>query len=171
MQEKSRAQIINEKLQQAMPLNEMSMAWDYTNKNKSYCAWVEGPMGVDNRYFKFYNNDSPAYASKVARIRIDRAEYVGGNHNESNKQGKVENWILTNREKRLLITLLNSPSDDNVNCTKWQDILIRWNRDNFRIPANKTVTGQIDGYQAKKGVLDNIKPFSIDTIMPNYEEL
>lgn len=162
---------LNEKLQTYIPLNEMSLAWDYRRKNKAYCVWTEGPMHAENRYFKFYDSDSPDDATKVARIRIDRAEYVGGQHNETNSRGKLENWILSQKEKRIFLILLNSPSDDNEGCNKWQDILIRWNRDNFGIPARKTISGEIQGYQAKPGLLDDCKPFPIDYPMPNYMEL
>lgn len=162
---------LNEELKEYIPLNEMSLAWDYRKKNKAYCAWTEGPMNAENRYFKFYDSDSPDMASKVARIRIDRAEYVGGDHKEKNSQGKVEKWILSDKDKKILLTLLKSPSDDNDNCTKWQDILIRWNRDNFGIPAKKTISGEIEGYQAKPGLLDDCKPFPIDYPMPDYNKL
>lgn len=164
-------QRLNEEFNKLFSINEMSLAWDYRNKNRAYCAWTEGPMSVENRYFKFYNSDSPDMASKVARIRIDRAEYVGGLHKEQNSQGKVEKWILTEREKRILVKLLQSNSDDNDGCTKWQDILIRWNRDNFSIPAKATISNQIQNYQAKPGLLDNLKPFPIDYPMPDYTKL
>ena len=107
----------------------------------------------------------------MARIRIDRCEYVGGNHKERNSQGKVEKWTLNEKDKRNLITLLNSPSVDNEGCTKWQDIIIRWNRDNFGIPAKNTISGQIKGYQPKPGLLEGSQPFPIDYPMPNYKEL
>lgn len=162
---------LNEEFEQLFQINEMSLAWDYRKKNKSYCAWTEGPMLAENRYFKFYDNESPNMASKVARIRIDRPVYVGGDHREKNSQGKLEKWILTEKEKKLLITLLNSASDDNDGCNKWQDILIRWNRDNFGIPAKKTISGDISGYQAKPGLLDGLSPFPIDYPMPDYMKL
>lgn len=168
---KTFTEIANGLKQALTPINEMSLAWDYRKKNKAYCAWTEGPMSAENRYFKFYNSDSPDMASMVARIRIDRPEYVGGNHKESNSQGKVEKWILTPANKKLLIQLLNSPSDDNDNCTKWQDILIRWNRDNFGVPAKKTIANDFTGYQAKPGLMTGLQPFPIDYPMPDYMKL
>ena len=171
MTEKKIYEIAKELEEKLTPINEMSLAWDYRNKNKAYCAWTEGPMHSENRYFKYYNSDSPDMATKVARIRIDRPEYVGGTHMEKNSQGKVEKWILSDKDKKTFIQLLNSPSDDNDGCTKWQDILIRWNRDNFGIPAKKTIANQIDGYQAKPGLLDECKPFPIDFPMPDYTQL
>ena len=65
---------------------------------------------------------------------------------------------------------MNSPSDDNDGCTKWQDIIIRWNRDNFGIPAKKTISGDVNGYKAKPGITAK-EPFPIDYPMPNYLEL
>ena len=154
---------IEQKLKEAIdealelePINEMSLAWDYRKKNKAYCAWTEGPMKSDNCYFKFYNSDSPDDATKVARIRIDRPYYVGGIHRESNSKGIVEKWVLSDKEKQLLIKLLKTESIDNAGCNKWQDILIRWNRDNFGIPASKTIKGETGGYKAKPGVLKRI---------------
>lgn len=149
------------------PLNEMSMAFHYEDKNTQVCAWVENSTPRDNCYFKYYNNSRNKLADKVARIRIDKAEYVGGNHRERN----LKKWILSKNEKQQLINILNSPSNDYPNITKWQDILITYNRDNFFIKAEDTINGNINNYSKNPILPDHVKPFSIDHPMPNYLNL
>lgn len=63
-------------------LNEMSLAFQYKDRHVEVCAWVENPTPRDNRYFKYYDSEYISTATKVARIRIDEAVYVGGNHKE-----------------------------------------------------------------------------------------
>lgn len=148
-------------------INEMSMAFSYKDRHVEVCAWVENPTPRDNRYFKYYDAEYSNMASKVARIRIDAAKYVGGNHKERN----LKKWILSNKEKQYLIEILNSPSDDYPSLTKWHDILITYNRDNFHIKAEDTIKGNIDPKSRNPLLPENVKPFSIDFPMPNYLEL
>ena len=74
---------INEQLEQvidkALQLNEMSKAFSFKNKSIEVCAWVEGPLSVDNRYFKYYDSMFYNLADKVARIRIDKPENIRKN--------------------------------------------------------------------------------------------
>lgn len=148
-------------------LNEMSMAFHYKDRYVEVCAWVENPTSRDNRYFKYYDSEYSSTASKVARIRIDRPDYVGGNHKERN----LKKWTLSKNEKQFLMTILKSESDDYKGLTKWQDILITYNRDNFHIKAEDTINGNIDKGTRNPLLIDKIKPFPIDYPMPNYLEL
>ena len=159
---------LNKKLKETIQLYEMSMAWEEHLKGKnSVCAWVEGPLKVDNRYIKYYNNEFYIEADKVARIRIDKPEYVGGTHKELDKQS----WILSEEEKRIFVELLNKPSKKDSNYTNWQIILLTYNRDNFHI--YEPIKGDMTVYKDKKSpsMPEYLLPFPIDYPMPNYMEL
>ena len=149
------------------PINEMSRAFAYKDRLIEVCAWVEGPMRADNRYFKYYNNMHYSVATKVARIRIDEARYVGGNHKEGNKK----KWVLTPSEKQELVDILNGPSEEVPGYTRWQDILITFNRDNFNLSTQRTLAGDLDDSQRNPHMPKHIKPFPIDYPMPNYMEI
>ena len=63
--------------------------------------------GLDkDPYFKVYNSADPTKATKLARIRFSRPEYVTG-HTTGPDAGKKE-WILNSSEKKKLIKLLNA---------------------------------------------------------------
>lgn len=155
----------NEKVE--MILNEMSMAFNYRNKRIDVCAWVENPMATDNQYFKYYNNSLIRLATKVARIRIDRPEYVGGFHRERNF-GK---WSLIEKEKRELIEILKGESDDHPTYTRWQEIIMTYNRDNFNISFKDSKNNNFKNYQRDPKMPDYIKPFDINYPMPDYMKL
>lgn len=150
-----------------MPLYEMSKAFSYKDKRIDVCAWVENPMGVDNQYFKYYDHSSIPSATKVARIRIDKTEYVGGTHKERN----LKKWVLSNKEKRELVNILNTPSKRYPGYTKWHDILITYNFDNFDISPEQTISGEIFNYDRDPKMPKHLNPFDINTPMPNYLEL
>ena len=168
MKSKSLKELNEEASRVLEPLNEMSIAWDADLKgNESVCAWVEGPLKVDNQYIKYYNNAHYPLATKVARIRIDKPEYVGGIHSEGNKK----KWILTNSEKRTLVHLLNQASEKDEKYTNWQQVILEYNASNFRL--FKPVTGDMTIYKDRKAptMPEYILPFPIDYPMPNYMEL
>lgn len=150
-----------------IPLYEMSKAFSYKDRRIDVCAWVENPMGVDNQYFKYYDCSSIPSAKKVARIRLDRPEYVGGIHQERN----FKKWILSNKEKQELINILKMPSDRYKGYTKWQDVLMTYNYDNFDIIPEKTIKGEITEYSKDPKMPKHLKPYDINTPMPNYLEL
>lgn len=158
---------LTNKLNKLVAINEMSMAFHYKDRHVEVCAWVENPTPRDNRYFKYYNSEYNSAATKVARIRIDKPEYVGGNHKERN----LKIWNLSNKEKQYLIHILSTPSDDYVGYTKWHDILITYNRDNFHISAKDTIQGNIHKGTRNPTLPSHIVPFSIDTPMPDYTKL
>ena len=163
---------LNEKLQEFLnkpkiSINEMSMAFHYRDRHAEVCAWVENPTLRDNRYFKYYDSQFVSSASKVARIRIDKNEYVGGNHKERN----LKKWELSNREKQYLMQILHSPSEEHKGLTKWHDILITYNRDNFLLKAEDTINGNLDKAVASPVLPNHVKPFPINYPMPDYLEL
>lgn len=159
---------LNEELEQLLqPLNEMSMAFAYKDKRIDVCAWVENPSSRDNRYFKYYNNSRYNNATKVARIRLDKPIYVGGIHKEKG----LEQWILTDIERKELICLLNSPSDEYIGLTRWQSILIRYNADNFFLTSQQTINDELSKADMDPKMPKYIKPFPIDYPMPDYNQL
>lgn len=157
---------LNEEFE-AMELYEMSMAFHYRNRRIDVCAWVENPMVVDNRYFKYYNSATINSATKVARIRIDKPQYVGGIYKERN----LQKWVLTKKEVKELYNLLQTPSDDYDGLTKWQDILVTYNRDNFLLSVKDSIAGNFEKVQKDPKMPKYIEPFTINYPMPNYLEL
>lgn len=161
-------QKLNEEFNKLFSINEMSMAWEAQLKGRnSVCAWVEGPLKVDNQYIKYYNNAYYTDATKVARIRIDKPEYVGGVHSESGKK----KWVLTEAEKRIFVQILQEPSKTNSEYTNWQQILLTYNRDNFHI--YEPITGEVSVYKNRKSpsMPEHLLPFPIDYPMPDYTKL
>lgn len=158
---------LNKQLEELLPMNEQSMAFYFKDRHVEVCAWVENPTPRDNRYFKYYDSQFISSAKNVARIRIDKAEYVGGNHSERN----LKKWELSKKEKQYLIDILNSPSNDYNGLTKWQDILITYNRDNFHIKAEDTIQGNFNKCTRSPMLPKHVQPFSIDYPMPNYLDL
>lgn len=150
-------------------INEMSMVFRYKDRHVEVCAWVENPTPRDNRYFKYYDSMYIDTATKVARIRINESKYVGGNH----KERKLKKWILSNKEKQYLIDILKSESDNPANkgYTRWQEILMRYNEDNFGLYPEDTKKGNFEKAQSSPNLPSNVKPFPIDYPMPNYLEL
>lgn len=155
-------EIINEDI-----INEMSKAFSYKDKGIDVCVWVEGPMRTDNQYFKYYDNMFYDNATKVARIRIDRNKYVGGQHREKNKK----KWILSDKEKNELVQILQQPSERYPKYTRWQEVLMTYNYDNFNITPENTMLGKIDDSQRNPNMPKYIKPFPIDYPMPDYTKL
>ena len=149
-------------------LNEMSMAWEeHLSGKNSVCAWVEGPLRVDNQYIKYYNNEYYQDATKVARIRIDRAEYVGGENSEHG----IKRWILNEKDKRIFVELLKKPCKRNPKYTNWENIILTYNADNFHI--YEPITGDMEKYANRKSptMPKHLRPFPIDYPMPDYTKL
>lgn len=148
-------------------LYEMSMAFFYKDKRIDVCAWVETPMTVDNRYFKYYNCSTIPSATHVARIRLDKPEYVGGLHRENGKK----KWILTKREKEELIEILKGQSTDQPGYTRWQEVLMTYNRDNFNLSFSDSKSNDFSKAQKDPKMSKYLKPFPIDYPMPDYLNL
>lgn len=154
----SRIQKILESIENSLnpiPLYEMSGSW--FDKKAQRCAWVENPGDPNNQYFKYGNNVGINKATKIARISLLKPEYLY-------HRDKADIWALSNKEIKTLIQLLQSPSDKHENCTKWQDLLITYNEDNFYILPNDTIHNNIDYTEYPKA-------FNINTPMPDYTKL
>lgn len=147
---------LNEKL--LMSLNEMSMAWIDKNSNK--CVWVENPgTHNDNDYFKYLDSFSYHKADKVARISLKEPKYL----EHTNQDGKKD-WKLNSREKKELISLMNSLSTVRSGYTNWQVTLIQYNFDNFFISPEETINGTFDREEHPEA-------FDINYPMPDYTQL
>jgi len=121
-------------------------------------------MGVDNQYFKYYDNEDYDMATKVARIRFDRPEYIGGSH----KEGSKKPWTLKPMEKQMLINILKQENTDEKGYTNWQAMIIRWNRDNFHLSKEDTIAGNLDKGRCSPKMPKHIKPLPINYPMPDY---
>lgn len=139
------------------PFYEMSMAWRSIQRGR--CVWVENPTGYNNRYFKYLNDTSYQKVDKVARISLSNLEYLKHKDFDDKKL-----WILNSKEKKELVTLINSPSEEYPQLTNWQQTLYTYNRDNFEIPLNEILNNSFD---RKKF------PYAMDlnTPMPDYTKL
>lgn len=139
------------------PMYEMSMAWNSKQNNR--CVWVENPSGFENKYFKYLNGITYGQADKCARISMVEPKYV--NHKD---YGGKSNWVLNNKERKELVTLMNQPNKKYSGCTNWQATLITYNEDNFGIDFDETINGTFDKEKYPNA-------FDINTPMPNYMEL
>ena len=148
---------INNKLEELFSITEMSMAWRSIQNNR--CVWVENPTGYNNKYFKYLNGPSYKKASKVARISLMSPTYL----NHKNADGK-DNWILTTKEKKELVTLMQENNKTYPTLTNWQVTLLTYNWDNFELDVENIINRTYDK-QKFPNVID------IDTPMPDYTKL
>lgn len=148
---------LNEELDEALQLNEMSMAW--VDKKTNKCCWVENANTHNNEYFKYFDSFSYRKADAVARISLKEPKYL----DHKNFDGK-NNWKLNNKEKKELIELMNEPSKVHEGLSNWQTTLVQYNFDNFWISPLETINNTFDKEKYPKA-------FTLDTPMPNYMEL
>ena len=132
--------------------NEMSLAAVDRKKNKA--IWVENPNTHNNKYFKYYNSSSYLKADKLSRISLLEPEYI---------VHKGSNWVLTNKEKKELIEILNEDSDF-PGLTNWQRILGTYNFDNYFLGITDWVSGNYN-------ITDYPNIFPLDYQMPDYTKL
>lgn len=92
---------------------------------------------------------------------------------EITKKKNLKKWILSDKEKKYLLQILQSMSDDPANkgYTRWQEILMRYNQDNFHLYPEDTKKGNLDKGTRNPSLPEHVKPFPIDFPMPNYKEL
>ena len=145
---------LNEEIKK-LALNEMSMAW--ISKQNNRCVWVENPTGYNNKYFKYLNGASYSKADKVARISLLKPEYL-------EHSSEKANWVLTVKEKKELVFLMNQTNKKYAPCTNWQATLITYNEDNFAIDFDETINGTFNKAEFPDA-------FSIDYPMPDYLQL
>lgn len=157
MNEKSKAEQLNEKLSEAMALYEMSVAW--VSKQNNRCVWVENPNGYENRYFKYLNGVTYDKADKLARISLLSPNYVEHSYN-----GGKQTWELNSKEKKELVNLMNKPCSVNKAFTNWQKTLAQYNLDNFAIEYDETFYSTFNKEEYPNA-------FDINTPMPDYSGL
>ena len=147
---------MNEALEK-LELNEMSIAWN--DREADRCVWVENPTGYNNKYFKYVNSFLYSKGKQLARISMLHPKYL----KHTNMGGKKP-WVLSEKEKRELVDLMNKPSRENPNITNWQMTICQYNLDNFGIYRDETISGNYDKEKYPKAM-------DINTPMPNYLQL
>lgn len=150
---------LNENLQK-FAITEMAKA--FSDRKTNTTLWVEDRSTHNNRYMKFYNvaKDPTHLATKVARIYVEKPEYVKGH-----KEHGIKEWILTEKEKRQFVKLLQSPYSRNPNITNWQQVICTFNDGFYDIDPQDTINGNIPHEDLDNGAL------TIDYPMPDYLQL
>ena len=113
-----------------------------------------------NPYFKFFNSHDFFKATKVIRILFKEPDYV------VHKDGK-ELWKLNNKEKKLLVKILNEQSKSHKGYTNWQAAKYDWNSEYLEemLDIEEYFTGDYDNeYKDNTGYV----PATLS--MPNYLE-
>ena len=113
---------------------------------------------VGMEYFKVYNSYSIDKATKMARISFRDVKYVY----HSATMGK-DDWVLSTKEKRMLILLLKEKSKAMPQYSNWEYAIISFNNEKG-----------LDVDETEENVMDNLKYpkfLPIDLPMPNYNNL
>ena len=148
-----------------------AMAQTYVDRT-SNCSMYANPdlNRIGNEYFKFCNNASWSKATKLCRISFNKPQYII--HTNSRK---VDNWILTAKEKKYLVRTLLSKSKKYIGLTVWQALIVDYNteRYSFDLQECKDITLAVQYGLVAKSKLTELEramlhalPF--DLPMPNY---
>lgn len=143
-------------------LCEMSKAFEYTQKKKTYSFWVENPTGYNNKYFKMWEGISYTKAKKIARISLIQPKYL--KHNDDK-----EEWILNKNLRDELNNILETKANDKV--TFWQLLILTYNNDNYSIPFYNYLSGNMTFDEYENIVMSKKGSLSLNTKIPNYKEL
>lgn len=135
----------------------MSMAWNSKQNNR--CVWVENPSGDENKYFKYLDGFIFGQANRCTRISLLCPQYI--RHKD---YGGKANWVLTSKEKKELMMLMQTPNKKYPGCNNWQATLITYNEDNFGIDFDETINRTFDKNKYPQA-------FDINTPMPDYARL
>lgn len=112
-------------------------------------------------YFKFLNDSNYQRASKIIRILFNRCDYVI--HND----GKGF-WNLNNKDKKLLVSILNKSSTKYKGYNNWEAAKFDWNLEYLEelLDIEKYYKGEYDDiYKNDKGYI------SSTLTMPDYTKL
>ena len=123
-------------------------------------------------YFKVYNHYSQQKATKIARISMEYPRYIL----HRGRDGK-EDWFLNNKEKKILMKVLQNPSKFMVvgykRITVWQAIILFYNSEKLNVEPSLSMECTqenredfIRTYSEDYPFLDTVLP--IDLPMPNY---
>lgn len=151
-----------------------AMAQTYVDRIANCSMYVNPDINrIGNEYFKFCNNASWSKATKLCRISFNKPQYIV--HTNSRK---VDNWILTAKEKKYLVRTLLSTSKKYVGLTVWQSLIVDYNaeRYSFDLQECKDITLAVQYGLVAKAKLTELEramlhalPF--DLPMPNYLNL
>ena len=152
--------MIKKILEDTENLNEMAIVF----KSREYSILIA--VNPDSHrqgdpYFKFLNNSNYQRATKIIRILFNRCDYVI--HND----GK-ELWHLSNKDKKLLIEILNKRSTKYKDYTNWEAAKFDWNLEYLEemLDIDEYYKGNYDDkYRDDKGyIISTLK-------MPDYMNL
>lgn len=138
------------------------MATIYKSKEYSILIAVTPDSGrAGNPYFKFLNNSNYLNADKIIRILFHKPDYI------VHTDGK-ELWKLNNKDKKLLIKILNQHSKKYKEYTNWQAAKFDWNCEYLEemLDIDEYFKGTYDEeYDTDPGYIRS------DLEMPNYMNL
>lgn len=124
-----------------------------------------------NPYFKYYKENSYGNKSgnQVARISFIKPEYILHGYEQSG----IPTWkdpYPNSEDKRQLVDILNSFSNENYNYSVWTMLKYHWNSEKgFLGSVDDFVTGKMDSIYIKASNKGNYVPYSL--AMPNYLNL
>ena len=135
------------------------MATIYKSKENRIMIAVNPDSGrIGCPYFKYLNDSNYLKAEKIVRILFKEADYVV--HND----GK-DLWELNNREKKLLMDVLQEQSKKYPKYTNWQAAKFDWNCEYLEemLQIDDYFNGNYDDiYASDSGYVPS------DLEMPNY---
>ena len=124
-------------------------------------------------YFKYFDRESYSKAEHVARVNIrDTSRFY-----HKNSDGKKE-WSLNAKDKKELVSYLQSESDEWVGVSNWESVLYHWNIESHTIddPFPKDIYSSkieafLSGYYDTEENLQNPSYVASYLKMPNYRNL
>lgn len=154
------------KLLEEKILFEMSQVTTIESKSFDACIWVHPSPNRNGAYFKMYDAISIEHSKGCARIDFSNPSYMV----HVDEMGKNQ-WKLSNREIKELITFMNDSNDTAPNVSNWIYCKWIWNRDlcsqlGMSLKFGKYVAGEYDK--------DERMPHNFvksDQAMPDYLQL
>lgn len=123
-----------------------------------------------NPYFKYYMENSYKQGdNKVARISFLRSEYILHGF-ERNGIPTWKNPYPNSDDRKRLVDILNSKSDENPNYTVWTMLKYHWNSEKgFRGSVEDYISGKMDKKYMSENTYGNYVPYCLE--MPDYRLL
>lgn len=134
-----------------------AMALTYIDKQNNCSMYVNPDRNsIGNEYFKFCNNASWIKATKLCRISFREPKYII--HSNSYK---VEDWLLTKKEQKFLMTVLWSDSKKYKGFSVWQALIIDYNAERY----------DLDLEECERITLNFQHKLSLRSQLSGYEEI
>ena len=138
----------------------VEMANVKSDKRRNTSVQVNLREGLNVDYFKFYNHQDFERADKVCRISMRSPKYI----EHANVDGK-KNWVLSSRERKMLMECMAERSSSN-GWTLWEQLIIAFNKEKPGL--------QLDEDETVMNTMDNLvypDHLPIDLPMPDYRLL